>query len=120
MRKKEIHNFDKDGSGNVLGVQFDAFNLEDGNDVEEQLREKKKRKKNNLSNLYAKALKMDRDDGSLEMEEYKDPENGWESMKRKRKEELVERGPVVEDEAITTINIPVSYTHLTLPTTAYV
>ena len=106
LRKKEIHNFDKDGSGNVLGVQFDAFNLEDGNDVEEQLREKKKRKKNNLSNLYAKALKMDRDDGSLEMEEYKDPENGWESMKRKRKEELVERGPVVEDEAITTINIP--------------
>ena len=27
-------------------------------------------------------------------------------MKRKRKEELVERGPIVEDEAITTINIP--------------
>ena len=27
-------------------------------------------------------------------------------MKRKRKDELVERGPIVEDEAITTINIP--------------
>ena len=32
------------------------------------------RKKNNLGNMYAKALAMDRDIGSLEIEEYKDEE----------------------------------------------
>ena len=48
LRKKEIHNFGKDNASNaVLGVHFDAFNLEDRNDIEEQARDKKKRKKNN-------------------------------------------------------------------------
>ena len=80
LRQKEIHNFGKDGSSNaVLGVQFDAFNLDGREDADEQARQKKKRKTNNtkLGDLYAKAMEMDRDVGGLEIEEYKDEENSW-------------------------------------------